>query len=97
MRVFILTAASAMCLLGCATPEQQAMKQQAEVERMMAQYGPACTQLGYASNTDPWRDCVLQSAARNEGSRAGVSTSLFGGWGSGGRGSGLGIGIGIGR
>ena len=96
MRVLLLTAASALCLLGCATPEQRAQKEQAEMERMMAVYGPACTQLGYASNTDPWRDCVLQTAARNGESRGGVSTSLFGGWGSGGR-SGLGIGIGIGR
>jgi hypothetical protein len=71
------------------------MQQQAEVERMMAEYGPACTQLGYATNSDPWRDCVLRSAGNNGGSR--VSTSLFGGWGSGGRGSGIGIGIGIGR
>jgi hypothetical protein len=96
MRALILTVASAVCLLGCATPEEKAMKQQAEVERMMAIYGPACTQLGFAPNTDPWRDCVLQSAARNGDNRSGVSTSIFGGWGSGGRG-GLGIGIGIGR
>lgn len=97
MRKLMLTAASVCCLLGCATPEQQAMKQQAEMERMMAEYGPACTQLGYASHSDPWRNCVLQSATRDGGSRVGVSTSIFGGWGSGGRGSGLGIGIGIGR
>ena len=95
MRVFILTAASALCLLGCATPEQRAMKQQAEMERMMAEYGPACSQLGFAPNTDLWRDCVLRSASKNGGSR--VSTSIFGGWGSGGHGSGVGIGIGIGR
>ena len=95
MRVFILTAVSAFCLLGCATPQERAMKQQAEMERMMAEYGPACAQLGYAPNSDPWRDCVLQSAAKD--GRSGVSTSIFGGWGSGGRGSGIGIGIGIGR
>lgn len=96
MRKLLLTAASAVCLLGCASPQERAMKQQAEMERMMAEYGPACTQLGYAMNTDPWRNCVLQSAERNGYSRSGVSTSIFGGWGSGGR-SGLGIGIGIGR
>ncbi len=95
MRVLILTAASALCLLGCATPEERAMKQQAEMESLMAEYGPACSQLGYAMNSDPWRDCVLQQAQR--GGRSGVSTSIFGGIGSGGRGSGIGIGIGIGR
>lgn len=92
-----MTAASALCLLGCATPQERAMKQQAEMERMMAEFGPACTQLGYAANSDPWRNCVMQLAAKNEGRRGGVSTSIFGGWGSGGRGSGVGIGIGIGR
>ena len=95
MRKFMLTAASALCLLGCATPQERAMQQQAEMERMMAEFGPACTQLGYAMNSDPWRNCVLQTAERN--GRGGVSTSLFGSWGSRGRGSGIGIGIGIGR
>ncbi|MFC5514072.1 hypothetical protein ACFPOU_23490 [Massilia jejuensis] len=97
MRASILTAASLVCLLGCSTPQQKAMQQQAEMERMIALYGPACTRLGYAMNSDPWRDCVLQSASRDGGYRGGVSTSIFGGWGSGGRGSGVGIGIGIGR
>jgi len=97
MRALLLTAVSACCLLGCATPEQRAVKQQAEMDRMMAEYGPACTQLGHAANSDPWRNCVLQLATERDGSRGGVSTSIFGSWGSGGRGSGLGIGIGIGR
>lgn len=98
MRTFILTATTAACLLGCSTPEQQAREQQAEMDRMIAQYGPACTQLGYAMNTDPWRDCILQSAARNGDGRGRVSTSIFGSFGGGwGRGSGIGIGIGVGR
>ena len=96
MRALIVTAASALCLLGCATPQEKAMKQQAEMERQMTVYGPACTQLGYAVNTDPWRNCVVQLAERDGAGRGGVSTSIFGGFGSGGRG-GLGIGIGIGR
>lgn len=96
MRAMILTAASALCLLGCMTPQERAMKEQAEMERMMAEYGPACSQLGYAMNSDPWRNCVMQLAAR-DGKGSGVSTSIFGGWGSGGRGSGIGIGIGVGR
>lgn len=96
MRALIVAAASAWCLLGCATPQEQAMKQQAEMERMMVEFGPACTQLGFAVNSDPWRNCVVQLAERNGARRGGVSTSIFGGFGSGGR-SGLGIGIGIGR
>jgi hypothetical protein len=97
MRTLMLTAASVVCLLGCATPQEKAVKQQAEMDRMIAVYGPACTQLGYATNSDPWRNCVVQLAAKNEGNGGGVSTSIFGGFGSWGRGSGVGIGIGVGR
>ncbi|MEH6434019.1 hypothetical protein [Massilia sp. DD77] len=95
MRAMILTAASAFCLLGCMTPQEKALKQQAEMDRMMAEFGPACVQLGYAANSDPWRNCVLQLAAK-DGKYEGVSTSIFGSWGRWG-GSGVGIGIGIGR
>ena len=73
------------------------MQQQANMDRMIAVYGPACTQLGYAMNTDPWRNCILQSATRDGAYRGGVSTSIFGSFGSGGYGSGVGIGIGVGR
>ena len=97
MRALMLTAASVVCLLGCASPQEKAMKQQAEMDRMMTEYGPACTQLGFAVNTDPWRNCVVQLAAKNGVSRGGVSTSVFGSFGSWGRGSGVGIGVGVGR
>ena len=97
MRAVILTVASAFCLLGCTTPQERALQQQNEMDRMMAEFGPACTQLGHAPNSDLWRNCVLQLAAQNGGSRGGVSTSIFGSWGSWGRGSGVGIGIGVGR
>jgi hypothetical protein len=96
MRALTLMTATVVCLLGCTTPQEQALKQQAEMDRMMARYGPACSQLGFAPNSDPWRNCIVQSATRDDVNRGGVSTSIFGGWGSGGRG-GLGIGIGIGR
>ena len=97
MRTFMLMTASVVCLLGCTTPQEKAMKQQAEMDRMMVEYGPACTQLGFIANSDPWRNCVVQLAAKNGAYGGGVSTSIFGGWGSGGRGSGIGIGIGVGR
>ncbi|QNA87512.1 hypothetical protein G4G28_01810 [Massilia sp. Dwa41.01b] len=96
MRALIIMAASVIGLLGCSTPEQQAMKQQAEMDRMIAEYGPACSQLGYGMNTDPWRNCVVQLAAKNGDGRGRVSTSIFGSFGSWG-GSGVGIGIGVGR
>lgn len=96
MRALMLTAASVFCLLGCTTPQEQAMKQQAQMDRLMAEYGPACSQLGYATNTDPWRNCVMQLATRNGDNRGRISTSIFGSFGSWG-GSGVGIGIGVGR
>ena len=100
MRALILSAASVCCLLGCATPEEKALKQQAKMNRMITEFGPACVQLGYPANTDPWRNCVMQLAAKSEAGNSGVSTSIFGTWGSSSRwgsGSGVGIGIGVGR
>lgn len=94
MRTIMLIAASSLCLLGCATPQDRALAQQAQAERMMAEFGPGCAKAGYTPNTDPWRDCIVQSATRS--GRTGVSTSIFGSVGSGGRG-GIGIGFGIGR
>lgn len=100
MHTSLLPAAFALCLLGCATPEQRAQKQQAEMERMMAEFGPACAQLGYPAQSDPWRQCVLQRATASDYQRGGVSTSIFGSWGNWGRwgrGSGVGAGVTLGR
>jgi len=100
MRILILIAASALCLSGCSTPEKRAQEQQADMQRMVAEYGPACSQLGYAVDSDPWRNCIVQLAAKNEVRQNGVSTSVFGSWGNWGRwgrGSGVGVGIGLGR
>lgn len=97
MRTLMLMTASVLCLIGCATPQEKAAKQQAEMNRMISEYGPACTQLGYTVNSDSWRNCVVQLAGKNGAGTGGISTSIFGGWGSGGRGSGIGIGIGVGR
>ena len=50
----------AFSLLGCATPAQRAMEKANEAEQMLQVYGPACERIGYAANTDPWRNCVVQ-------------------------------------
>jgi hypothetical protein len=97
MRTSILAASSVFCLLGCSTPEDQARKQQAGIDRIVAEFGPACTQLGYVPQSDPWRNCVLRLASNQGVKQGGVSTSIFGHWGSWGRGSGVGIGVGVGR
>lgn len=99
MRYLILWIASVFLLFGCATPQEQAAKQQAEMDRMIGEFGPACLQLGYPAHSDAWRSCIVQRAASSEAGRGGVSTSFFGSWGNFGRrgGSGVGAGITVGR
>jgi hypothetical protein len=53
-------------LSACATPAQQAAYAQHEMEQTMAIYGPACEKLGYAANTDPWRNCVMQLSYKDD-------------------------------
>ncbi len=55
-----------LLLAGCTTPEQKAASMQAEMDRLMRSYGPACEKLGYPAGTDPWRNCVLQLSARDD-------------------------------
>jgi hypothetical protein len=81
MRTLLLLAISALCLWGCSTPQERALKQQADMERIMAEFGPACTRLGYAPNSDPWRNCVIQLSVRDEIDRYGSSASMYGVWG----------------
>lgn len=73
-------------LAGCTTPQERATRNQAEVERMMAEYGPACERLGYAPNSDPWRSCVLKLNERDDLLR--YPPDYYGGWGPGWRGRG---------
>lgn len=60
-------------LSGCANPQQRAARMQAEMARLIEIYGPACVQLGYAAQTDPWRQCVLHLSTREELQRMGPS------------------------
>ena len=76
------TAAVLIALLaGCTTQADRAAQMQREVDEMIAIYGPACEKLGYASDADPWRDCVLRLSARDRAarySRMPTTTSCFG-------------------
>ena len=88
MRQLIIAAASALLLAGCTTPQERAAKMQAEMDRIMVEYGPACAKLGYAQNSDPWRNCVLQLSTKDDIQRYGYPT-VYGGfgrshWGGGG-------------
>ncbi|MFL6709077.1 MAG: hypothetical protein ACJ8HI_12810 [Massilia sp.] len=102
MRTVIVALALAAGLMGCTTPQQRAQKEQAEMDLKVIEHGPACTQVGFTPNTDPWRQCVLQQAANAEANKPRVSTSIFAGWENWwpwGRGSGgsVGLGVGVGR
>jgi hypothetical protein len=81
MRTLLLAAASALCLIGCSTPQERALKQQAYMDRMIIEYGPACARLGYAANSDPWRYCILQLSTKDEIGRYSNSGYVYGGWG----------------
>ena len=79
----LMLLAAAVALAACAaTPEQRAAEVQADVERMIATYGPACDRLGYKSGEDGWRDCVMRLSARDDRRRAysryPVTTSCIG-------------------
>jgi hypothetical protein len=79
MRRLILCAA--LALAGCATPQERAARAQADMERDMTQYGPACLRLGYAAASDPWRACVLQLAAKEEIRNNSNMGPYYGGYG----------------
>lgn len=81
MRTLLVALGSALCLLGCTTPQERAMRQQADMDRMIIEYGPACARLGYPPNSDPWRNCILQLATKDELYRLGNSPYPYGGWG----------------
>ncbi|MFS8087372.1 MAG: hypothetical protein ACMG6H_17195 [Acidobacteriota bacterium] len=65
MRRYLLPFASlAILLSGCATTAERAVQMQAEIDEMVAVYGPACEKLGFQNGTDPWRNCVLGLSAQ---------------------------------
>ena len=84
MPKWIWTMMAGLALAGCAvTAEERAAQVQADVDRMIATYGPACDKLGYKRDEDKWRDCVMHLAARDERRYAGfyrypLTTSCFG-------------------
>ncbi len=61
LMVFIFAA-----LAGCMTQAERAAAAQAEVDDMIAVYGPACEKLGFTKDTDKWRECILSSRAHND-------------------------------
>lgn len=65
----LIVAASAVLLAGCATTAERAAQMTAEIDEMVAVYGPACEKLGFQNGTDPWRNCVLGLSAQKSRER----------------------------
>ena len=63
---YCLSAFLTFLLLGCTTPAERAARAQAEIEEMIKVYSPACEKLGYKTDTDQWRVCILRLAARDD-------------------------------
>ena len=66
---------------GCATQADRSAQMQREVDDMIAVYGPACAKLGYAKDSDVWRDCVLRLNTKDTIARystAPTTTTCFG-------------------
>ncbi|RJG06861.1 hypothetical protein D3870_13395 [Noviherbaspirillum cavernae] len=67
----MMVLAMAALLAACTTPEQRAQYMAKEADYMMQVYGPACDKLGYARDTDRWRDCILRLSTRDDLVRSG--------------------------
>jgi len=61
----VLLAAAVLGVAGCVTTAERTAQMQEEIDDMIAVYGPACEKLGFQSNTDPWRNCVLGMNSQN--------------------------------
>jgi hypothetical protein len=73
----------ALAATGCSTPQERAAQRQAQVASMMAEYGPACSRLGYAANSDPWRNCIVNLSTKDDLQRYGPYPGYYSGWGPG--------------
>lgn len=58
MRIFSIFA-FLMMLTACASnPEAEQLRATRQMTYKIQVYGPACEKLGFATNTDGWRECV---------------------------------------
>jgi len=78
----VVALALALALSACATPQDRTAQAQADVDRMMTIYGPACARLGYAAQSDAWRSCVIGLSAKYDLQHYGPPPGYYG-WGPG--------------
>jgi len=64
-------------LAACSTPADRAARAQKEVEQMMQEFGPACDKLGFAHDSDAWRNCVLKLGVEQNAQRYPVMTTCY--------------------
>ena len=74
----------AVATAACSTPQERAAQKQAEMASMMATYGPACSRLGYAVDSDPWRSCILSLSTKDDLQRYGSGPGYYPGYWRGG-------------
>ena len=68
-------------LAGCTTTQERSARMQADMENMIVVYGPACAKLGFVTNSDAWRNCVLQLSVKDDMNRYGYSPHYYAGYG----------------
>jgi hypothetical protein len=71
----------AIATAACSTPQERAAQKEAEAASMIYMYGPACSRLGYALNSDPWRNCIVNLSTKDDLMRYGPSPGYYPGWG----------------
>ncbi|HEV8552200.1 MAG TPA: hypothetical protein VGR65_02270 [Casimicrobiaceae bacterium] len=60
---------------GCVTQAERAAQVQREVEELIRVYGPGCEKLGFKTDSDQWRDCVLRLATKDKLERRDFTTT----------------------
>jgi hypothetical protein len=61
MRKILLPAVLAgLAACSTLTPADRAAQMEQEVTEMIQVFGPACEKLGYKSDSDRWRECILR-------------------------------------
>jgi hypothetical protein len=64
---YISTICMLVAISGCMmTQAERATEVQAQVDDMIKVYGPGCEKLGFAKDTDPWRECILRLRAHDD-------------------------------
>jgi hypothetical protein len=65
MRAFAVTVL-VLFVAACATQAERAAQVQRDVDDMIMVYGPGCEKLGFKPDSDPWRDCIIRLATKDD-------------------------------